>query len=123
MIEKAAFGNTGHRRSRVIFGAAVMPIALQNFTWMDLVYALMSLTVVRMLPVLVTLGGLGLSLKERLFIGCFGPRGLASVVFLVMVSNENLPGGPQIMTVGILTISLSVLLHGITARPFSQRMA
>jgi NhaP-type Na+/H+ or K+/H+ antiporter len=107
----------------VMFGAAVLPMVFQAFVWQHLVYALLSLSVVRILPVLVTLTGLELSLRDRLFVGWFGPRGLASVVFLVMVGNAGLPHGDEIISVGVLTITLSVLLHGITARPFANAMS
>ena len=59
----------------VIFGAAVIGRSIDVFSWQILAYALMSLTVVRMLPVFLVLTGMGLRTDEKLFIGWFGPRG------------------------------------------------
>jgi len=90
------------------------------FSWLDLLYAVLSLTVIRMLPVFVVLTGLGVSTEGKLFIGWFGPRGLASIVFGVIVLNAHLPNsGPIAMTV-VCTIMLSILAHGITANPWAK---
>jgi len=104
----------------VIFGAAVVGQALGHFNWLILLYAVLSLTVIRMVPVFVSLTGLGVSTEGKLFIGWFGPRGLASIVFGVIVLEANLPNsGPIIMTV-VCTISLSILFHGVTANPWAK---
>ena len=77
----------------VTFGAVVAGSAAEYFAWDAILYAVLSLTVIRMLPVFLVLGGMGLSVSDKLFLGWFGPRGLASIVFIVIVLNENLPGG------------------------------
>ena len=82
-------------------------------------YALLSLTVVRLAPVLVATVGLGLSWSERAFIGWFGPRGIASVVYLRLVQ-ERSPFGEQttfLVDVATITVGLSIVLHGASARP------
>ena len=104
----------------VIFGAAVVGQAVGNFSWQILVYAVLSLTVIRMLPVFLSLTGSGISTEGKLFIGWFGPRGLASIVFGVIVVNSDLPeSGTLAMTV-VCTIILSIIAHGLTANVWSR---
>ena len=101
----------------VVFGAAVVGQTLMHLSWNVVLYAVLSLTVVRMVPVFVCLTGLKLGVAEKLFMGWFGPRGLASVVFAVIVLNKELPGcGPIGITVAC-TIILSIVAHGISANP------
>jgi NhaP-type Na+/H+ or K+/H+ antiporter len=107
----------------VIFGAAVVGKYLDNFTWEVVVYAVMSLTVVRMVPVLVSLAGSPLLTDEKLFVSWFGPRGLASVVFGVIVLNAELPGGGVVALTVVCTILLSVLGHGLSANPLIAALA
>jgi sodium/hydrogen antiporter len=85
------------------------------FTWSALLYAVLSLTVIRMLPVYLCLTGTGMSMGEKLFIGWFGPRGLASIVFAIIVVNVRLPGNDMIVAVIGITVLLSVVAHGVTA--------
>jgi NhaP-type Na+/H+ or K+/H+ antiporter len=101
----------------VVFGAAVIGQSIGAFSWQVVLYAILSLTVVRMLPVFLVLAGMGLRGDEKLFMGWFGPRGLASIVFAVIVLNANLPGGDTIAMTVVCTILLSVLLHGLSANP------
>jgi len=79
--------------------------------------------VVRMLPVFLVLGGMNLRGDEKLFAGWFGPRGLASIVFAVIVLNEKLPGGDTIAMTVVCTILLSVILHGLSANPLVAALA
>jgi NhaP-type Na+/H+ or K+/H+ antiporter len=101
----------------VVFGAAVVGQSMGSFSWDVVLYAVLSLTLVRMLPVFLVLTGLRLQTSEKLFMGWFGPRGLASIVFAVIVSNEHLPGGGTIAMTAVCTILLSVIAHGISANP------
>ena len=104
----------------VIFGSAIVGQAVGHFTWLILLYALLSLTIIRMLPVFLALAGSGIDTEGKLFIGWFGPRGLASIVFAVIVVNSNLQDtGPLAMTV-VCTIILSIIGHGITANPWAR---
>lgn len=104
----------------VIFGAAIVGKTLVSLSWPVLLYALLSLTVIRMLPVYISLIGSGVSTEGKLFIGWFGPRGLASIVFAVIVLDSNLPeNNPIILTVTI-TIILSVILHGNSANVWAN---
>jgi len=104
----------------VVFGSAVVGQALGNFSWLILLYAVLSLTLIRMLPVFLALAGSGIDTEGKLFIGWFGPRGLASIVFAVIVVNSELENtGPLAMTV-VCTIILSIIGHGITANPWAK---
>jgi NhaP-type Na+/H+ or K+/H+ antiporter len=107
----------------VVFGAAVVGHSIDGFSWQILAYALLSLTVVRMLPVFLVLTGMGLRTDEKLFMGWFGPRGLASIVFALIVLEEHLPGGSTITITVVSTIVLSIILHGVTANPLVALLA
>ena len=106
------------------FGAVLLGPALEHVTWRVALYAVLSLTVVRMLPVAIALVGSGAQRQTVGFLGWFGPRGLASIVFAVIVVEEaHLPGAPTILEAAYLTIGLSVLAHGATAAPLARRYA
>ena len=76
----------------VVFGSAVIVQIVDRITVAVVIYALLSLTVVRMLPVFLSLLGTKLSTSDRLFVGWFGPRGLASVVFAILILDAGVPG-------------------------------
>lgn len=101
-----------------LFGLAVGPV-LSEFSWAPVLYAILSLTVIRMLPVAISLIGTGLSSSSVLFMGWFGPRGLASVVLvLVFLEQEaDLPGQLAIRLAVMATVLFSVLAHGLSAIP------
>ena len=99
----------------VVFGAAVISRMIDMFTWSALLYAMLSLTVIRMVPVYLCLAGTGMSMAEKLFVGWFGPRGLASIVFAIIVFNAQLSGNDTMMAVIAITVLLSVVAHGVTA--------
>ena len=103
-----------------IFGVFVLG-AIQPLSWEVALYALLSLTLIRMLPVALSLYGTHLRRVSVLFAGWFGPRGLASIVLGLIVVEEAplLPGRDEIVAVVALTVLLSVLLHGVTAAPLS----
>ncbi len=107
----------------VIFGASfVGPVLAGAVDVPAIVYALLSLTLVRMAPVAIALIGRGFRGKTIAFMGWFGPRGLASVVFTLLVIEE-LGGtasvGIPLFQIATWTILLSVILHGLTARPLA----
>lgn len=103
--------------SFLVFGAVILGPALQHLTWRMVVYALISLTVIRMLPVALALVGSGLRPATVAYAGWFGPRGLASLVFGLIALEEHLPGMPLLSDVIAVTVAISVLLHGASA-PF-----
>jgi NhaP-type Na+/H+ or K+/H+ antiporter len=98
---------------------------LGDVTWQMLAYAVVSLTVVRMLPVAVAVIGLGLRPATIAFLGWFGPRGLASIILALVVVEEEpaLAGIDEIFRVMTITVLLSVLAHGISAAPLTRRYA
>ncbi|MGN4963842.1 cation:proton antiporter [Aeromonas dhakensis] len=107
----------------MVFGATLMPMLTELLHWQYWLYAAASLTLLRMVPVWLSLLGTGLKLELKLFIGWFGPRGLASIVFAVMVlQNEPaLLGQRPIIATVLCTIILSVILHGLSANPWVAR--
>ncbi len=107
----------------VVFGAVVVGQSIGQFSWQVMLYGLLSLTIVRMVPVFLTLTGLNLRADEKLFMGWFGPRGLASIVFAVIVLNKHLPGGDTISMTVACTIMLSIILHGLSANPLVTLLA
>jgi sodium/hydrogen antiporter len=108
----------------VLFGAILLGPTLTKLTWQLALYALLSLTVVRMLPVVIAMAGSRARGPTLAFVGWFGPRGLASIVFAVIVVEEsNLPHETLIVQAIYLTVGLSVLAHGVTAAPLADRYA
>lgn len=107
----------------MVFGATLMPMLTELLHWQYWLYAAASLTLLRMLPVWLSLLGTGLKPELKLFIGWFGPRGLASIVFAVMVLQHEpaLLGQRPIIATVLCTIILSVILHGLTANPWVAR--
>lgn len=103
----------------LIFGTAVIGQSMGAFTWDIIVYAVLSLTLIRMLPVFLSLLGTRETVPSKLFLGWFGPRGLASIVFAIIVLNENLPGGEFMSMVVACTVGLSLVVHGISANPLA----
>lgn len=106
----------------VVFGAGVVGQVLGFFSWTVLFYAVLSLTLIRMLPVYLALKGLPMRPGAKLFIGWFGPRGLASIVFGILVLGADLPGGGTLTMAVVCTIVLSILLHGLTANPLAAAL-
>ncbi len=103
------------------FGAVLLPSAFSHFTTVCVLYAVLSLTVIRMAPTALSLVGLKLKLPSTLFIGWFGPRGLASILFLLIaVEHEEMGRFSEIEAIVYVTVFLSVILHGATAAPFSK---
>ncbi|OAN75216.1 sodium:proton exchanger [Jannaschia sp. EhC01] len=108
----------------LMFGALMLPDGLSHFTWSTCLIALSFLTVVRVLPIFLSLTSTGLAVREKLFLGWFGPRGLASILFtLIMMDEFELPAEEELLACVSLTVALSVLLHGISATPLAKRIA
>ena len=106
------------------FGAVAVTPALDGLTWQIGLYAVLSLTLIRMGPVTVALAGARLSRPTVALVGWFGPRGLASVVF-ALLALEDLGGAraDPAVTVITITVLLSVIAHGATADPLAKRYA
>lgn len=109
-----------------IFGAVLAaPVLVQDVGWRPVLYAIASLAVVRTAAVAVALAGSGTRAPTRAFMGWFGPRGLASVVFALLVVIElegEAPGiAEQVTATATWTVLLSVVLHGLSAGSLGRR--
>jgi sodium/hydrogen antiporter len=139
-VSGLAFGAAGGRRAErlmpfveetgalvsllvwLAFGAVAVVPAFESLTWQTVVYAVLSLTVIRMAPVALALTGGRLGRTAVAFVGWFGPRGLASVVF-ALIALEDLgqhAAGPAVSVI-TFTVLLSVIAHGATADPLARR--
>ncbi len=104
------------------FGAVMLVPGLEDVNWRDVVFALLALTVVRMAPTALALTGSGLDRTTVAFVGWFGPRGLATIVFGLIAVDSLAPEQSTVALASItLTVALSVLLHGVTASPLAAR--
>jgi len=100
------------------FGALALGAVHPYVTWRVVLYALLSLTVVRMLPVAIAMLGRGARLQTIAFMGWFGPRGLASIVFGLLVVERGVPEAKTLLATVAVTVVMSVFLHGFTSVPF-----
>jgi NhaP-type Na+/H+ or K+/H+ antiporter len=108
----------------VLFGAILLGPALGELSWELALYAVLSLTVVRIVPVAIAMLGSHARRPTLAFMGWFGPRGLASIVFAVIVIEESrLPHEDLLVLAIYLTVGLSVFAHGLTAAPLAKRYA
>ena len=108
----------------LLFGAVLLPTVLADLGWVHVAYGILSLTLIRMAPVALCLAGARLLPATIAFIGWFGPRGLASILYLLLIlDSEDLAGMPDIAAATLVTVSLSVLLHGATAAPMARAYA
>jgi NhaP-type Na+/H+ or K+/H+ antiporter len=105
----------------LVFGAVLLGPTLKDLSWQVVAYAVLSLTVVRMIPVAISLWGTHARAPTVAFMGWFGPRGLASIVFAVVVEDTHQARSATILTATYLTVGLSVLLHGLSAAPLVDR--
>ncbi len=107
----------------VMFGLLIVPLALPVIDLNIVLYAVLSLTLIRMLPIAISLIGSQERMANKLFLGWFGPRGLASLAFASIVVTEQLPHTELIVAVVVCTVGISLLAHGISAKPLSERLA
>ena len=105
----------------LIVGGVLVPAALPHWDYSVWLYALSSLSVVRMVPVALSLARSGLRPATVAFLGWFGPRGLASILYARIVVGEGLPISALLESTVTLTVLLSTLLHGVTAYPLARR--
>jgi len=103
------------------FGALAIPIVLVRADLVVVAYAILSLTLVRMVPVALACWGAGLDRKTVLFVGWFGPRGLASLVFALLALEDLGPAADDVVAIIGVTVLLSVLAHGLSAAPLAAR--
>ena len=106
----------------LVFGAALLPEGLAHIDLNFVAYAVLSLTVIRMIPIALSLIGSGVSLPTYLFLGWFGPRGLASILFVLLILEEaEIPHRDELLAITVITVALSVILHGVSAAPLAKR--
>jgi len=110
--------------SFLMFGALILLPELGDVTWQVAVMVILALTVARIVPVAIAMIGTGLRAPSLLYMGWFGPRGLATIVYAALVvTSSELSGISTITTVAVVTVGVSVFVHGMTAFPGSQRYA
>ena len=104
----------------LIFGAVMVPIGLTNVHWQTLLLAIAFLTVARMLLIWLSLLGSGLGSYDKILLGWFGPRGLASILFALLVPERfEIQDREEILACVVLTVMLSIVVHGVSAYPMS----
>lgn len=107
-----------------VFGAFVLGDVIDGITWQVALYAVLSLTAIRILPVAVAMSGSGLRSQSVLYLGWFGPRGLASIILVATIVEESeLAGSDTITLVMAATVGLSIYAHGASAWWGSNRYA
>ncbi|WP_456431746.1 cation:proton antiporter [Nitratifractor sp.] len=111
--------------SFLVFGLVFVPLALRWWDANALLYALLSLTIVRMVPVALVFGKGAPPSGDRILMGWFGPRGIASILYLLVAYEElgGFTGHERIFAAAALCVVLSVYLHGLSARPFATLYA
>jgi NhaP-type Na+/H+ or K+/H+ antiporter len=106
----------------LLFGAVMLPPAIEAINSEIVLYAVLSLTLVRMVSVAISMVGEKVRLITTLFLGWFGPRGIASILYVfIVLESENLPGLDLIYSIAMFTVLLSIFSHGITAAPLANR--
>ena len=104
----------------LVFGAVMLPPALATIDWTTGLYIVLSLTIIRMVPVALALWGSGLRAQSALFLGWFGPRGLATILFALLIAEaEAIPNHERLFHIATLAVAASILAHGMTAAPLA----
>lgn len=103
------------------FGSVMLVPGFEDASWRDVVFGILALTVVRMAPVAIALTGSGLDRATVAFIGWFGPRGLASVVFALLAADSLQPAEAQVvLSAVVVTVAMSIVAHGASASPLAR---
>ncbi len=104
----------------LLLGSALLWPALTHANAAVFIYGALSLTVIRIIPVTLAMIGAGVRTPTIGFMGWFGPRGLASLLFAILIINDaNLPHGELIFSITLVTVLISIFAHGITASPLA----
>ena len=104
-----------------IFGALLLPAALAPFNIWYWIFAIFSLTAMRIIPIYVALRPMNMNVPTVLFLGWFGPRGLASILFVLLVLSDTLLPHPEVVTnIVFIAVMISVFAHGLSAAPLAQ---
>jgi NhaP-type Na+/H+ or K+/H+ antiporter len=106
----------------MIFGAVLLPPAIESISPSIVLYAILSLSLVRIVPVAISFIKAKVQPRTSLFVGWFGPRGIASILYIfIVLESESLPGLELIYAVVMVTVLFSIFAHGITAAPAAKR--
>lgn len=106
-----------------VFGLLVVPAVYASWTWMMLVFCLASLVILRPLCVWICMIGSPYSLWEKLYIGWFGPRGIASVIYMLIMATLISPAEIMpLIAAGSMIICISIVAHGLSAAPLSRAL-
>lgn len=109
--------------SFLVFGALLLPDGIEHATASAVVIAVLFLTVVRMAAIWLSLLGTGLKIKEKLFLGWFGPRGLASILFTLIIMDEYVfANADELLACVSMTVAFSILAHGLSSTPLARRI-
>ena len=104
----------------IAFGVLLVPLVADNLSSSVVIYAFASVFLVRTLSVLISLGFSGLPKTDRLFVAWFGPKGLATVAFMMLLIDRGvIPETSPTVSVVSFTVACSICLHGVSARPFA----
>jgi len=103
--------------SFLLVGAMLLPLAISTAGWREAAYAIVSLVVLRLGSVVVAMVRSGAKWPTVAFVGWFGPRGLATVVFTILLIDEVIPNGDTIAAVAVLCVVFSAFAHGVSAPP------
>ncbi len=104
----------------LMFGCVFAYLVLPRIDYVIVLYAILSATLIRIIPVMLSLQFTKLSIKDRFTFAWFGPRGLASIVFTLMIMESDVALKYEIATITMMTILCSVFIHGISTRPLSN---
>lgn len=108
----------------MLFGAVLLPEYLDHITWRHLLFAVLALTALRMGPVALSLLGLGLMPATLAFVGWFGPRGMASIIYLLILATRyDVPAINDLGATIVLTVLVSIFAHGFSAGPLARLYA
>lgn len=106
----------------LIFGAVIVPELSVSLGWAQIVYVMLSLTLIRMVSIALSLIGTGVRADTCVFLAWFGPRGLASILFALLVLEEtNVPAADSIVGIVIAVVGVSIIVHGLSAAPAARR--
>lgn len=106
----------------LIFGAVIVPELSVSLGWAEMVYVVLSLTLIRMVPIVLSLFGTGVRPDTCLFLAWFGPRGLASILFALLILEEtSVPAAGSIVGIVIAVVGISIVVHGMSAAPAARR--
>lgn len=106
-----------------VFGLIIVPAVFDSWTWPMLVFSVTSLVLLRPICVWVCMIGSPYSFGEKLYIGWFGPRGIASVIYMLIMATMIDPKEfESLIAAGTMIICISIVAHGISAAPASQAL-